>query len=62
MTIGTPIDFVTIYADAAGDWRWRVVATNGRTLADSGEGYANRSHAVEMAGRLFPGATIRDDE
>lgn len=31
-----------VYKDAAGEWRWRLVATNKRTIADSGEGYDNK--------------------
>ena len=31
-----------IYQDNAGQWRWRLRAANGRTIADSGEGYANK--------------------
>jgi uncharacterized protein YegP (UPF0339 family) len=27
------------YRDTAGDWRWRVYATNGRIVGDSAEGY-----------------------
>jgi uncharacterized protein YegP (UPF0339 family) len=27
------------YKDARGEWRWRLKASNGRILADSGEGY-----------------------
>lgn len=27
------------YYDAAGKWRWRFVAPNGRIMADSGQGY-----------------------
>jgi len=29
------------YKDAAGYWRWRLLAANNRTIADSGEGYNN---------------------
>lgn len=28
-----------LYKDKAGEWRWRLVAKNGKTIADSGEGY-----------------------
>ncbi|HTL15548.1 MAG TPA: DUF1508 domain-containing protein [Thermomonas sp.] len=31
-----------VYRDSRGDWRWRLVAGNGLTVADSGEGYASR--------------------
>ena len=36
-----------IYEDAAEEWRWRLRHRNGNVLADSGEGYASRSNAVE---------------
>ncbi|NDD55758.1 DUF1508 domain-containing protein [bacterium] len=32
-----------VYQDNAAEWRWRLLASNGRILADSGEGYQNRS-------------------
>lgn len=32
-----------IYKDQAGYWRWRLRAANNRTIADSGEGYHNKS-------------------
>jgi uncharacterized protein YegP (UPF0339 family) len=41
-----------IYKDAQKCWRWRLVADNGRTIADSGEGYENRSHAIAMVGSI----------
>jgi uncharacterized protein len=31
------------YKDAKGEWRWRLKASNGQILADSGEGYKNES-------------------
>jgi uncharacterized protein YegP (UPF0339 family) len=31
-----------VYKDCSGEWRWRLVASNGRTLADSGEGYRDK--------------------
>lgn len=34
-----------IYKDAAGEWRWRLRAVNGRIVADSAEGYAARRNA-----------------
>lgn len=30
---------LTVYRDAAGAWRWRLRARNGRIVATSGEGY-----------------------
>ena len=38
-----------VYEDAAGEWRWRLIAENGRIVADSGEGYAEWDNAVRAA-------------
>ncbi|MDX6699602.1 MAG: hypothetical protein QOE65_2999 [Solirubrobacteraceae bacterium] len=38
-----------IYIDRAGQYRWRLVAANGRTVGDSGEGYDSRSNARRAA-------------
>ncbi|MFO8116257.1 MAG: YegP family protein [Halorubrum sp.] len=48
-----------IYEDAAEEWRWRLRHRNGNIIADSGEGYASRSNAVEAVTRVkatAPGA------
>ncbi|SFR30438.1 Uncharacterized conserved protein YegP, UPF0339 family [Halorubrum sodomense] len=48
-----------VYRDAAAEWRWRLRHRNGNVLADSGEGYASRSNAVEAVTRVkanAPGA------
>lgn len=34
------------YEDAAGEFRWRFLALNGQTMADSGEGYATRGNVL----------------
>jgi uncharacterized protein YegP (UPF0339 family) len=31
-----------IYKDHKGEWRWRLVAANGKIIADSGESYTNK--------------------
>ncbi|WP_254546938.1 HVO_2922 family protein [Halomarina pelagica] len=31
-----------VFRDAAGEWRWRLVASNGNVIADSGEGYRSK--------------------
>jgi uncharacterized protein YegP (UPF0339 family) len=49
-----------IYRDKKGEWRWRFAASNGRTLADSGEGYATRGNAIRAARRLQKIAAIAD--
>jgi uncharacterized protein YegP (UPF0339 family) len=35
-----------MYKDASGYWRWRLRSSNGRTIADSGEGYHNESDCL----------------
>ena len=40
---GTP--HFEVYQDRAEEWRWRMVASNGRIVADSGEGYSSKSGA-----------------
>lgn len=35
-----------VYRDVAGQWRWYLQAGNGRKLANSGEGYFNKSDCV----------------
>lgn len=35
-----------LYKDTAGQWRWRYVSSNGRTIADSAEGYWNKADAI----------------
>ena len=40
-----------VYKDAAGEWRWRLLAGNERIIADSGEGYQHRQdclHGIEL--------------
>lgn len=34
------------YQDAAGEWRWRLKAKNGRVVADSAEGYKTRTRCI----------------
>ena len=35
--------YFRLYKDTAGYWRWTLYAANGRKVADSGEGYVNKS-------------------
>lgn len=41
-----------VYPDSRGDYRWRLVAGNGRIIADGGEGYASLFN-VKRAIRTF---------
>lgn len=38
-----------IYPDAAGEYRWKFVARNGRIIACSGEGFTTRYGATRAA-------------
>ena len=44
-------DTITLYRAPDG-WRWRYTASNGRVLADSGQGYSRRVDAVGGACRV----------
>ncbi len=35
-----------VYQDSADEWRWRLVAKNGRIIADSAEGYVEKRKAI----------------
>ncbi|MBY0559710.1 DUF1508 domain-containing protein [Hyphomicrobium sp.] len=40
-----------VYKDTGGYWRWRLVANNNKIIANSGEGYWNKSdciHAIDL--------------
>lgn len=43
---------VRLYRDATGEWRWSVIAANGRIVADSAEGYESRDDAEAMMRRV----------
>ena len=47
-----------VYQDAAGEWRWRLVAANGAILADSAEGYTREADAVRAAETTAYTATV----
>ena len=36
-----------VSTDNAAQWRWRLVSSNGRIIADSGQGYASRTSCLE---------------
>ncbi|MFB6074402.1 MAG: HVO_2922 family protein [Haloarculaceae archaeon] len=52
-----------VYADDAGEHRWRLVAGNGEVIADSGEGYGDEGgaeDAVDRMGEYAPDANTLD--
>lgn len=46
------MDKVFIFKDVVGEWRWTRKSSNGRIVADSSEGYANKGDCVDMALRI----------
>ena len=52
-----------VYKDARGEYRWRLVAVNGRTIADPGEGYGNKADcvaAIQLVKEGAPRAPVED--
>lgn len=45
-----------IYRDRNSQWRWTLRASNGRKLANCGEGYRRRRDCERIAYSLFPWA------
>lgn len=39
--------YYEVYKDRLGHYRWRYVSTNGRIIADSAEGYINKSDCLQ---------------
>ena len=39
-----------IYKDNSNQWRWRLLAANNRTIADSGESYYNKQDCLSGIG------------
>lgn len=56
---GPPSRIAEVYEDEAHEWRWRLKALNGETVADSAEGYTRRSDCTEAIEREFPEAELR---
>ncbi|RMX08133.1 DUF1508 domain-containing protein [Corticibacter populi] len=58
------IAYFYVYKDNASEWRWRYVATNGKTIAVSSESYNNLvdcEHSVGLMKASSSAVTIGDD-
>lgn len=44
---------VEVYEDIRGQWRWHIVARNGRILGDSAKSYVREKACRDMAERIF---------
>lgn len=54
-----------VYEDRAGQYRWRLVHSNGNIIADSGEGYATKQKAkqgIESVKQNAPDADVVEAE
>ena len=54
-----------VYKDKAGEFRWRLKASNGQNIASSGEGYAEKRGClagIESVKRNAPNAKIEEKE
>lgn len=52
-------DFVELWVDAAGEWRWTRKTRSGEVVDTSGEGYVDKQNAAEAAARVNPGVALR---
>jgi uncharacterized protein YegP (UPF0339 family) len=51
-----------LYKDAKGEFRWRLVASNGQTIATSGEGYKSKESAKDGIESVKKNARIAEIE
>lgn len=51
-----------LFRDAAGEWRWRLVASNEEIIATSGEGYSSKQGAQRCIRSVKRGAPEADVE
>ncbi len=52
-----------LYKDSKGEFRWRLIASNGQTIANSGEGYKAKDSAmngIESVKKNAPTATVEE--
>lgn len=49
--------YYTIYVDANRHWRWRLSAANHRIIANSGEGYHNKTDCISAIGLVKGSST-----
>ncbi len=47
-----------LYRDEKKEWRWRLVARNGRIIADSGEGSKRKAAAIACTERVREASTV----
>lgn len=59
------ISYFYIYKDTSKQWRWRFVATNGKTIAVSSESYHNLfdcEHSIALVKKDAPTSPVIGDD
>lgn len=46
---------IEVYKDRNGEYRWRLVSSNGKVLADSGEGYKRKYGVIKAIAAVRKG-------
>ncbi len=52
-----------LYKDNTGEYRWRFISSNGRIIADSGQGYKNKSdcqNGIDLIKGEAPAAQVEE--
>ncbi len=57
-TMKTKHNTFTVYRDKRKEWRWRLTASNGRILADSGEGYKRKRDCLAALLSVSRGSVV----
>jgi uncharacterized protein YegP (UPF0339 family) len=63
MKVRLTVCHFSIYKDRKGEYRWRFTASNGKIIADSGEGYKAKSdceHCINLLKREAADASVED--
>jgi uncharacterized protein YegP (UPF0339 family) len=55
-------DHAVLYRDGSGEWRSRVVASNGEIIFDSGESYKHRGDCLDVVTSRFPGIPVEYED
>lgn len=50
-----------VYQDGSGQWRWRLLAANGKVIADSGEAYTRKRDCERAVLLVVEGVAILAD-
>lgn len=60
---GSVMSEFVIYRDNAGEYRWHLLGSNNRKIADSGEGFQHQSdclEAIKLLKKVTPKADVKE--